>query len=100
MLVATAEATADKKVLAMNDDDGAAAGTPDEPLRSTTVVRKLLELSEHDQRRIIGELRLDQDGDQGLKRWQFVLAAVSRAKEKGLLKALNEEINKPNAKKE
>jgi predicted phosphodiesterase len=98
--VATAGAIADKRVLAMNDDDGTAAGTPGEPLPSTTVVRKLLELSEHDQRRIIGELRLDQDGDQGLKRWQFVLAAVSRAKEKGLLEALNEEVNKLNAKKE
>lgn len=98
--VATAGAIAEKRVLAMNDDHGTAAEPPDEPLRSTTVVRKLLELSEHDQRRIIGELRLDQDGDQGLKRWQFVLAAVSRAKEKGLLEVLNEEVNKLKAKKE
>lgn len=83
-------AIAGERVLAMTDDDR----PPDETLRSPTVVRNLLELSEHDQRRIIGELRLDQDGDQGLKRWQFVLAAVSRAKEKGLLKALNDEVTK------
>ncbi|MGR3481670.1 metallophosphoesterase [Salipiger marinus] len=98
--VATARAIADERAPAMSNDNGNSAGTPDEPLRSTTVVRKLLELSEHDQRRIIGELRLDQDGDQGLKRWQFVLAAVSRANEKGLLKVLNEEVSKLIAKKE
>ena len=78
----------------MSDDEAAATGTPDAPLQSTTVVRNLLELSEHDQRRIIGELGLDQDGDQGLKRWQFVLAAVSRAKGKGLLNVLNDEVSK------
>lgn len=98
--IATAAAIADERALAMSDDDGNAAEPPDEPLRSTTVVRKLLELSEHEQRRIIGELQLDQDGDQGLKRWQFVLAAVSRAKEKRLLEALNDEVNKLNAMKE
>ncbi|MFN3171234.1 MAG: metallophosphoesterase [Hyphomicrobiales bacterium] len=97
---ATAGAVADETERAMSDDHGAAGGTPDEPLRSTTVVRNLLEVSEHDQRRIIGELRLDQDGDQGLKRWQFVLAAVSRAKEQGLLKALNDEVSKIIARKE
>ncbi len=98
--VANEGTVADESALAMSDEGGNAAGTPDEPLRSTTVVRKLLELSEHDQRRIIGELRLDQDGDQGLMRWQFVLAAVSRAKAKGLLEALNAEVNKLNAEKE
>jgi len=100
MPVTTASAIADEGTFAMIDDNGSAAGTPDESLRSTTVVRKLLELSEHDQRRIIGKLRLDQDGDQGLKRWQFVLAAVSRAKEKGLLVDLNNEVNAFNAKRE
>ena len=78
----------------MSEDSEAGAVTPDETIRSTTVVRNLLELSEHDQRKIIGELRLDQEGDQGLKRWQFVLAAVSRAKEKGLLSALNDGVCK------
>ena len=92
--VATAEAIADERALAMSDDDGTETEKSNEPLRSTTVVRNLLELPEHDQRRIIGELRLDQDGDQGLKRWQFVLAAVSRAKEKGLLNTLNDEVRK------
>lgn len=98
--VATAGAIADERAPAMTDDDSTAAVKPDEPLHSTTVVRNLLELSEHDQRRIIGKLGLDQDGDQGLKRWQFVLAAVSRAKEKGLLNALNDEVIKLIAKKE
>lgn len=84
----------------MTEGSGTKAATPDEPLRSTTVVRNLLELSEHDQRRIIGELQLDKDGDQGLKRWQFVLAAVSRANAKGLLKVLNDEVGKLIAKKE
>jgi len=98
--VATAGAIADERAPAMTDDDSTAAVKPDEPLHSTTVVRNLLELSEHDQRRIIGKLGLDQDGDQGLKRWQFVLAAVSRAKEKGLLNVLNDEVIKLIAKKE
>lgn len=97
--IAAAGTIAGDRALAMTGDDGTSAGTPDEPLRSSTVVRNLLELSEHDQRRIIGELRLDQEGDQGLKRWQFVLAAVGRAKEKGLLKALNDEVSKLIAKK-
>lgn len=97
--IAASGAIADDRSLAMNTDE-AAAGTPDEPLRSTTVVRNLLELSEHDQRRIIGELRLDQDGDQGLKRWQFVLAAVNRANKKGLLEALNDKVSMAAAKKE
>lgn len=92
--VAAAWAIADERAPMMSDDEAAAAGTPDAPLQSTTVVRNLLELSEHDQRRIIGELGLDQDGDQGLKRWQFVLAAVSRAKGKGLLNVLNDEVSK------
>ncbi len=98
--VATAGTIADERTPAMNDDDSTSAVRPDEPLQSTTVVRKLLELSEHDQRWIIGELGLDQDGDQGLKRWQFVLAAVNRAKKKGLLNALNDEVSKLIAKKE
>ncbi len=98
--VITAGAFAVERAPAMTDITSTAAATPDEPLRSTTVVRNLLELSEHDQRRIIGELGLDQDGDQGLKRWQFVLAAVSRANEKGLLKVLNDEVSKRIAKKE
>lgn len=98
--IVAAEAISNERALAMSEGDGTAARTPDEPLRSTTVVRNLLELPEHDQRRIIGELRLDQDGDQGLKRWQFVLAAVSRAKDKGLLEALNDHVNKLIEKKE
>lgn len=91
---------ADEEAPVMTEGSGTKAATPDEPLRSTTVVRNLLELSEHDQRRIIGELQLDKDGDQGLKRWQFVLAAVSRANAKGLLKVLNDEVGKLIAKKE
>lgn len=98
--VAIAGAIADERAAAMTEDDSTAALTPDEPLHSTTVVRNLLELSEHDQRWIIGELGLDQDGDQGLKRWQFVLAAVNRAKTKGLLNVLNDEVSKLIEKKE
>ena len=93
-IVVTREAILDERALAMSKDDGPPPAIPTDPPRSTTVVRNMLKLPEHDQRRIIGELRLDQDGDQGLKRWQFVLAAVGRAKEKGLLNVLNDEVSK------
>jgi hypothetical protein len=75
--------------------DGKSSGNVEgEPLRSPTVVRNLLELSEHDQRRIVGQLHLDHEGDQGLKRWQFVLAVVNRAKAQCRLQELNDEVCK------
>nr|WP_203566162.1 metallophosphoesterase [Aurantimonas aggregata] len=69
---------------------------PDEPKTSSTsvsariVASKMFRLAEHVQRQIIVHLSLDQDGDQGLKDYEFVLAAVNRAKSQNRLPALNE----------
>ncbi len=57
---------------------------------SRSVASKLFRLTEHVQRQIIVALGLDQDGDQGLKDYEFVLAAVKRAKDRGQLSELND----------
>lgn len=84
--VASAEATA-----AMNAPaDPAPLGSA---LTSRTVASKLFRLSEHVQRQVIVALSLDQDGDQALKDYEFVLAAVGRAREREQLAELDEKIN-------
>lgn len=60
------------------------------PVTSRIVASKLFRLSEHVQRQVIVALSLDRDGDQALKDYEFVLAAVSRAKESGQLSELDE----------
>lgn len=55
-----------------------------------SVISKLFRLSEHTQRKLIVELALDQDGDQALKDYEFVLAAVRRAKDRNKLVDLND----------
>lgn len=67
---------------------------PEPPsVTSRTVASKLFRLSEHVQRQVIVALSLDQDGDQALKDYEFVLAAVARAKERGQLSELNDKTN-------
>lgn len=65
----------------------AAAAPP--PVSVRSVISKLFRLSEHVQRKLIVELSLDQDGDQALKDYEFVLAAVRRAKDQNKLVDLN-----------
>lgn len=64
------------------------AGSP--PVTLRTVVSKMFRLPEHIQRQLIVALSLDEDGDQALKDYEFVLAAVRRAKERDQLGDLNE----------
>lgn len=61
-----------------------------QPVTSRSVASKLFRLSEHVQRQVIVTLSLDQDGDQNLKDYEFVLAAVQRAKERDKLSDLND----------
>ncbi|RWE24776.1 MAG: metallophosphoesterase [Mesorhizobium sp.] len=59
--------------------------TPKAPITGRTVISKLFRLPEHVQRQLIVGLYLDEDGDQALKDYEFVLAAVRRAKEQNKL---------------
>ncbi len=59
-----------------------------------SVAIKILSLREFDQRKIITELDLHQDGDQRLADYAFAIAAVRRAEARGELSRLNEEIEK------
>lgn len=63
--------------------------TPTPRVTGRTVVSKLFRLPEHVQRQLIVGLSLDADGDQALKDYEFVLAAVRRAKEQNRLDDLN-----------
>lgn len=74
--------------VAMEAPDEPGAAQP--PVTSRAVASKLFRLSEHAQRQVIVALSLDQDGDQSLKDYEFVLAAVQRAKERDRLSDLNE----------
>ena len=66
-----------------------APAAPTPPVSARSVISKLFRLSEHVQRKLIVELSLDQDGDQALKDYEFVLAAVRRAKDQNKLVDLN-----------
>ena len=59
-----------------------------------SVAVKILALRESDQRKIITDLGLDQDGDQGLADYVFAIAAVRRADARGDLAKLNEVLDK------
>ena len=70
-------------------DAVSAPAEPTPPVSARSVISKLFRLSEHQQRKLIVELTLDQDGDQSLKDYEFVLAAVRRAKDQNRLVELN-----------
>ncbi|ESY85780.1 phosphohydrolase [Mesorhizobium sp. LNHC220B00] len=59
-----------------------------------SVAIKILALREFDQRKIITELGLHEDGDQRLPDYAFAIAAVRRADERGELTKLNEVIDR------
>ncbi|AZO30807.1 metallophosphoesterase [Mesorhizobium sp. M1B.F.Ca.ET.045.04.1.1] len=68
----------------------------DQSLTVRSVAIKILALNEKDQRRIITGLALDEEGDQGLLDYEFALAAVRRAFDRGQLQQLNDAIvNQP-----
>jgi predicted phosphodiesterase len=65
----------------------------DPPPSVRSVAIKILALREFDQKKIITELNLHQDGDQGMLDFEFALAAVRRAEERGILPELDEAID-------
>jgi hypothetical protein len=73
-------------------DAVSAPAEPTPPVSARSVISKLFRLSEHQQRKLIVELTLDQDGDQSLKDYEFVLAAVRRAKDQNRLVELNAKV--------
>lgn len=84
---------ADKSAGAPTGDGKEAALTEPAPtVRSVAV--KILSLREFDQRKIITDLDLHQDGDQRLADYAFAIAAVRRAEARGVLPELNQEIEK------
>ncbi|ARQ58952.1 calcineurin-like phosphoesterase domain-containing protein [Rhizobium sp. Kim5] len=71
---------------------GGAMVGPAPTVRSVAI--KILALREFDQRKIITELNLHQDGDQRLADYAFAIAAVRRAEARGDLVRLNDVIDK------
>jgi hypothetical protein len=60
------------------------------PLTVRTVTLKLFKLKEHEQRRVISQLKLDRSGDRELKDYEVAISAVRRSKEEGNLDKLDE----------
>lgn len=79
-------------VAAPGNDGKGVMVEPAPTVRSVAI--KILSLREFDQRKIITELNLHQDGDQRLADYAFAIAAVRRADERGELSKLNAEIEK------
>ena len=55
-----------------------------------TVTTKFFKLKEHEQRRVITQMKLDRVGDRDLKDYEFVIAAVRRSRDEGRLQELDE----------
>ncbi|MFK7974814.1 MAG: metallophosphoesterase [Halioglobus sp.] len=66
---------------------------PGSALNVRSLAVKMLSLREHEQRKIIIELGLDQDGDQSLLDYELALTAIRRAEERGELEALDAAID-------
>lgn len=59
-------------------------------IRSVTL--KFFKLKEHEQRRVIVQLELDEEADNALKDYELAIAAVRRSEQQGRLVELNEKI--------
>lgn len=67
-----------------------------EPKKSATirsVTTKIFRLKEHEQRRLIAKLKLDETGDNELKDYEAVVAAVRRSAQRGEIQTLDNEID-------
>ncbi|MBY3321642.1 metallophosphoesterase [Rhizobium laguerreae] len=62
---------------------------PEDSPNLRSVAFKMFRLNEHEQRQIIVALGLDENGDQGLKDYEFALIAVRRASQQGKLGQLD-----------
>lgn len=82
---------------AEQSQESRAMADPQPTTRSVAI--KILALSEHDQRRIITSLELDKEGDQGLLDFEFAVAAVRRAAERGILQQLSDTIDQQTGEK-
>jgi hypothetical protein len=56
-------------------------------MRSVTI--KLFKLKEHEQRRVIANLKLNRPGDRDLKDYEAATIAVRRSYDEGMLEKLN-----------
>jgi len=83
--------------VAVPNEESHVMADPQPTTRSVAI--KILALSEHDQRRIITSLELDKEGDQGLLDFEFAVAAVRRAAERGILQQLSDAIDQQTGEK-
>ncbi len=63
------------------------------PVSVRSVTMKFFKLKEHEQLRLISELRLDRPGDRDLKDYELAIAAVRRSDEQGILAELDRMID-------
>jgi len=62
------------------------------PVTIRSVTMKFFKLKEHEQRRVIVQLELDDETDHNLKDYELAIAAVRRSERRGRLAELNEKI--------
>ena len=62
------------------------------PVTIRSVTLKFFKLKEHEQRRVIVQLELDDETDHNLKDYELAIAAVRRSEQRGRLAELNEKI--------
>jgi hypothetical protein len=62
------------------------------PITIRSVTLKFFKLKEHEQRRVIVQLELDDETDHNLKDYELAIAAVRRSEQRGRLAELNEKI--------
>ncbi|QOF72504.1 metallophosphoesterase [Aminobacter sp. SR38] len=66
---------------------------PSSPPSVRSVTIKFFKLLEHEQRRLISQMKLDKSGDSELKDYELVIAAVKRSQERGTLPYLDQLID-------
>ncbi|MFD1987436.1 metallophosphoesterase [Mesorhizobium newzealandense] len=66
---------------------------PPSPPSVRSVTIKFFKLKEHEQRRLISQMKLDKSGDSELKDYELVIATVRRSQEQGILPDLDKLID-------
>jgi hypothetical protein len=64
-----------------------------DPVTIRSVTLKFFKLKEHEQRRVIVQLELDDESDRNLKDYELAIAAVQRSEQRGRLTELNDKID-------
>jgi predicted phosphodiesterase len=93
----TMNATAPPKLAQATEQKAADVEVPVTPSSSApvtirSVTLKFFKLKEHEQRRVIVQLELDDETDRDLKDYELAIAAVRRSEQRGRLAELNEKI--------